>query len=250
MDVRQRLTVQRQIKGCTSCELHKRCKAPVPFRGPTPTTLAVVGEGPGEQEDQQGKPFVGPAGILLDTWLTDVRIDPTSVFVCNTVCCRPRDARGKNRAPSLLEQLACRDNLAAQLQAAAPEFVLILGATALSVWWPKLKISEVHGYWWEMTWPVTTYAMATFHPAAVLRGGHKADVATDLEYMALSVVEGWGRHGKTIPAAAQWCVKCQGEATTWVSMLPFCDTHVRFGEQPDPAQEVERFAQGNLRLGP
>ena len=156
--------VRAAILACRRCGLHRVGHGPVPYRGPVPARLAMVGEAPGPVEDEQGAPFVGPSGKKMDRLFDKVGIDPASVFVCNTVSCYPK------RTPSPKERKACRPNLLAQLAIARPEFILLLGAVALSAfqgaaatvgWWCDLVFPWEHpdtGHR-SLVWP-------TYHPAA------------------------------------------------------------------------------------
>jgi uracil-DNA glycosylase family 4 len=225
MDVAARLAVRSQVKTCTRCELGGHN---VPFRGPTPAKIAIVGEAPGKTEETAGRPFVGDAGKLLDRWLTKVGIDPESVFVCNTVSCRPAKPDGGNRVPSSDEVQACRENLLDQLRLANPEFLLVLGATALATWMPY-TMGQMHGRWFML--PVgQTYAMATYHPAAVLtrwtpygnftggpRHSFTLETSNDMAWFARSAVRG------LTPTFGSLCFLCGKEAEGWIrGGLPVC----------------------------
>lgn len=220
-----RRQLQQEIKACTNCALHQSVTKPVPFRGPAPAEVCIIGEAPGAQEDTEGRPFVGAAGKLLTTWLQRVEIDPDSVAFMNMVCCRPT-TNGSNRAPTVQEIEACTDNFEAQLSFVAPQYILVLGATALGRWWPRLKITQVHGFWWQIEEPVRAWAMATFHPASVLRGTYAHDAEIDMEYFALSASPTFGHHRRLEPGVAQWCVVCNKMPHEWVNGLPFCKAHL------------------------
>ena len=116
-----------QIESCEGCVLAQSRLNAVPWSGPIPAELAVLGEAPGAQEDKEGSPFVGRAGKLLDTALKGAGIDRDKTFVFNSVCCRPPG----NRNPSADEQEACRPFYEKQLQAANPLIVVLAGNSAL-----------------------------------------------------------------------------------------------------------------------
>jgi len=160
-----RVEVRKQILTCTSCSLVTQCRAPVPFRGPTPSKLLVLGEAPGKQEDEQGKPFVGPSGRLVESWLVTAGIDVDTVTWANAVSCFP------NRTPTAGEVALCSSNRDAQISLARPTHVLIFGGVALSAWW-SIRIGVLRGTWWKGNVEGLDYRpwfLATWHPSAVLR---------------------------------------------------------------------------------
>jgi uracil-DNA glycosylase family 4 len=150
------------IRSCQECRLCLGRKRAVPGEGPAPARLMIVGEGPGQEEDDSGRPFVGRAGRLLDRILRDVGIDRSQAFVTNAVKCRPP----QNRTPEPEEVEACRLYLEAQIAAVDPDYILALGATALSVFAPQRRITYCRGvpFWWH-----ARRILPTFHPSAALR---------------------------------------------------------------------------------
>lgn len=156
-----RLEVREQVLCCEACELHKVGSGPVPFSGPTPAYLAIVGEAPGRQEDKRGEPFIGPAGELLRDALVGAGISPSTVFFANAASCFP------DRTPTGAEVNACGINLEDQLALADPRWVCLLGGVALSTLRPDLKISKARGHVLvpERPWKV----FVTFHPSYALR---------------------------------------------------------------------------------
>lgn len=133
--------------------------------------LVLVGEGPGEQEDQTGRPFVGRAGQLLDRALADNGLTRDHVYICNTVKCRAADwATGKpiNRAPTTEEAEACRQWLMPQLAAIAPRVILCVGApSARNLIRKDFKITAERGKYFPSALARTI--LATLHPAYILR---------------------------------------------------------------------------------
>ena len=131
----------------------------------------VIGEGPGENEDKQGRPFIGRAGELLEKMLLAIDLPRESVFICNTVKCRPTlddGVRLKNRPPTPDEMANCRGYLDEQIAIVRPRAILCLGApSAKSFLGPKFAISKQRGQWFEG--PDGIPLMATFHPAYILR---------------------------------------------------------------------------------
>lgn len=172
-DLSERLLVTEAVVSCERCELHAQCTAPVAFAGPTPARIAVIGEAPGRQEDEQGKPFVGPAGRMIRKHLGLVGIDPETVAWINTVSCFPHGT------PSWENIDACAVNKAAQLDVADPQFVLLLGKVALKATMRTLEITRSRGRPFVIDDRVH---FATYHPAAALRNGnYEAAMHDDLE---------------------------------------------------------------------
>jgi uracil-DNA glycosylase len=191
--VGERIQLQRRIKSCTACLLHKQCEGPVPFRGPVPALFSVVGEAPGRQEDQWGKPFIGPAGQLLDEYLTKAGLSLRDAFICNTVSCFPHGTPRREHIE------ACAQNLRDQLVLAMSPYILILGAIAYSVFKPEASIMRDHGRHWTVTKEELAVTLfPTYHPAAILRNhALKRAWRLDLEDFAALV-----RQGDHIPRMA------------------------------------------------
>lgn len=156
---------------CEGCQLFANATQTVFGVGPRDARVLMVGEQPGDQEDLQGKPFVGPAGRLLDRGLVDARIDRDTVYVTNAVKHFKWVPRGKRRLhakPTAREMAACRPWLEAELEAIEPEFVICLGATAAqSLLGSAFRITRQRGQWVESDW--APWTMATYHPSALLR---------------------------------------------------------------------------------
>jgi len=152
----------RDIKTCAGCQLYHTRKNAVPWSGPAPAPIAVLGEGPGMLEDEQGKPFVGSAGQLLNKLLKEIDLDRDKIFVFNTVCCRPPN----NRTPLPDELVACEKNMRTQLDISEAKLVVLLGATALSIFKPGEAVGAWRGRWFIAGDRVF---FATYHPAAALR---------------------------------------------------------------------------------
>jgi uracil-DNA glycosylase len=156
---------------CEGCPLFALATQTVFGEGPTGARIIMVGEQPGDQEDIQGKPFVGPAGALLDRALADAKIDRATVYVTNAVKHFKWTPRGKRRLhakPTAREMNACRPWLEAELEVIEPDVLVCLGATAAqSLLGRQFRISKQHGQWAESDW--APWTMATYHPSALLR---------------------------------------------------------------------------------
>jgi DNA polymerase len=131
----------------------------------------MVGEQPGDQEDIAGRPFVGPAGRMLDTALAEAGIDRNDIYLTNVVKhfkWKPRGKRRLHEKPNSAEITACRPWLDAELALLHPEIVVLLGATAAqAIMGSKFRVTQSRGKWLES--PIDSRVMATIHPSAILR---------------------------------------------------------------------------------
>ena len=156
---------------CRGCDLYKRATQAVFGAGPSGAHVMFVGEQPGDQEDLQGEPFVGPAGALLDKALADAGIPRDDVYVTNAVkhfSWEPRGKRRIHKKPRISEVKACRPWLDAELRAVKPEVLVCLGAVAAqSVLGSQFKLMQNRGQ--VLSSPVAQHVVATIHPSAVLR---------------------------------------------------------------------------------
>jgi uracil-DNA glycosylase family 4 len=156
--------LKEQVLQCHRCGLRDQAHHVVFGEGAPAARVVLVGEGPGAEEDRQGRPFVGAAGQLLDRMLQAIGMTRTQhVYILNVVKCRPPG----NRVPTEDEQAACRPHLDAQLTILNPSIVVLLGSTALKAFFgPKSRISEMRGQWLH---DHDRWVMPTYHPAALLR---------------------------------------------------------------------------------
>lgn len=148
---------------CRNCGLGESRQRVVVYRGAVRAPLMIIGEGPGAEEDLQGKPFVGAAGRLLDLLLTAQGFTPETYHIGNIVKCRPPE----NRVPTPEEAKACRPLLARQFRFVKPTYIILLGATAYKYFTGMNDgISKVRGRFIEKN---GFHIMPTFHPAYILR---------------------------------------------------------------------------------
>ncbi|MGW2637768.1 UdgX family uracil-DNA binding protein [Streptomyces sp. NPDC001348] len=162
--------------GCRGCPLHRNATRTVFGEGTADARVMLVGEQPGDQEDRQGKPFVGPAGKLLDKALAEAGIDPGEAYVTNAVKhfkftrAEPRKRR-IHKAPTLRETTACGPWLAAELALVEPELIVVLGATAgKALLGSSFRVTEVRGTVLEREIHGRRERLVpTVHPSAVLR---------------------------------------------------------------------------------
>ena len=164
--------LHKKILTCTECTLHVGRKNAVPGEGRPDADIMFVGEGPGAEEDEQGRPFVGRSGQLLTQMLTQVGIERQSVFIGNIVKCRPWQKNAEtgaieNRKPAPEEMHTCIHYLHAQIALINPKLLVFLGGTALEAFFgPKYILSRVIGQFIRYHGqPV----FVTWHPSFVLR---------------------------------------------------------------------------------
>lgn len=165
--------LRREAATCTGCDLYKRATQTVFGEGPANADVALVGEQPGDHEDREGHPFVGPAGRLLDEALVEAGIDRRTVYVTNAVKHFKWLERGKRRihaTPLTGEINACRPWLEAELWALEPRVVVALGATAArALLGPGFKVTKRRGEAIPMDLSGAPVAVATVHPSAIVR---------------------------------------------------------------------------------
>lgn len=190
--------------GCEGCELYADATQTVFGRGAPHAGVVFVGEQPGDVEDQQGLPFVGPAGRLLREAVDDAGIDPADVYITNAVKHFRFELRGRRRihqTPGPAHITACRPWLVAEFSLLKPQLVVILGATAgKALLGPSFRVTQARGR--LMPWPASAQhpddfpvaeiqALATIHPSAVLRADDRdaayRSLVDDLKVAAAAV---------------------------------------------------------------
>ncbi|AIY16648.1 UdgX family uracil-DNA binding protein [Pimelobacter simplex] len=182
-------TLRSAVQECRGCELYRDATQGVMGDGARRAGLVLLGEQPGDQEDQQGEPFVGPAGRVLDEALADADLAATDVFRTNVVKhFRWSGTRGKRRihqSPNKGHVEACRPWLRAELALVRPRGVVVLGSTAgQALYGPQFRVGESRGR--ALPWPddldlahPPAWAVATTHPSAVLRARDERQAAYD-----------------------------------------------------------------------
>jgi DNA polymerase len=157
--------------GCKACQLWKLGTQTVFGEGSATARVMMVGEQPGDKEDLQGRPFVGPAGGILDKALAAAGIDRNDVYVTNIVKHFKWEPRGKRRLhkkPNVLEIGACRPWLDAEIKVVKPDVVVLLGATAAQgVLGSQFRVTKQRGQWVQSN--IAPLVMATVHPSSILR---------------------------------------------------------------------------------
>ena len=158
-------------RNCEACELYKRATQTVFGEGAPKSKIMLVGEQPGDQEDREGQPFVGPAGRLLDAALEEAGIDRSKVYVTNAVKHFKWEPRGKRRIhkkPNTAEIAACRPWLETEIAVVRPEVILCMGAAAAqSLLGRDFRVTQHRGEFLESS--LVPAVMATIHPSAILR---------------------------------------------------------------------------------
>jgi uracil-DNA glycosylase family 4 len=150
-----------QIALCQKCEIAKHRTKVVPGEGAEDADIMFIGEAPGWHEDQQGRPFVGPAGQFLDKLLDSINLNRRQVYIANVIKCRPTN----NRDPLPTEMQNCRPWLDSQIEIIKPKMIVTLGRYSMAMYFPGKSISKIHGMA-QKRGDVIYYAM--YHPAAAL----------------------------------------------------------------------------------
>lgn len=220
MSGRTRLDVVDQVISCTACELHAQCTAPVPMRG-EPSAWAAVGEAPGETEDAQGRPFVGPAGKLLQELLDEFHFPDPGIL--NTASCFPHGT------PTWDHVHACEVNKWAQIDYFDPKYLLLLGRVALKGMRPELDLKRGRARPFRIR---DRICFATYHPAAALRNQtFEMGLRNDLEVFRELIDSGRDGWMKFIPNS---CSACSIGADWYEegSALGWCPVHLPSSERP------------------
>jgi DNA polymerase len=156
------INLYKKIADCPNCELARERSQTVPGSGPIPCDLMLIGEAPGKNEDEQGLPFVGRSGKLLDQLLADIKLNRADVYITNVVKCRPPE----NRDPTPTEVATCGDFLLRQIELVNPKVIVTLGKFAMARWFSGMTISKIRG---QAISESGRWIMPVFHPAYVLR---------------------------------------------------------------------------------
>ena len=163
-----------EIIACRVCELAEYRTKVVPGEGAEDADLLLIGEAPGWHEDQQGRPFVGPAGQFLDQLLASIGLHREEVYIANVIKCRPP----QNRDPLPAEMQSCRKWLDRQIEIIQPQVIVTLGRYSLAQYFPNQSIGKIHGKPRKLG-DVIYYPM--YHPAAALhQGSLRKTIETDM----------------------------------------------------------------------
>ena len=174
---------QAQVERCALCGLARTATHKVPGQGDPTSPLLLIGEGPGQAEDEQGLAFVGAAGQLLTRMLAAISLPRDRVYIANIVKCRPPH----NRVPSEEEAHACLLHLRMQVALIRPKVILLLGATAARYTLdPNIRITRDRGKWTERK---GVWMLPTYHPSALLRDpAKKKEAWEDLQSLRQKLI--------------------------------------------------------------
>jgi uracil-DNA glycosylase family 4 len=184
-----------QVAVCPDCELSRNRTHAVPGEGPPDAEIVFIGEAPGYYEDQQARPFVGPAGQFLDQLLASIDLRREDVYICNVIKCRPP----QNRDPLPGEIQACHKWLERQLEIIRPRLIATLGRYSLAKYFPGQPISRIHGQERRVG---DLLVVPMYHPAAAL---HQASLRRTIEedFKKLPAILEKARKETLQPAAAE-----------------------------------------------
>lgn len=162
MSTQETLTqIASEVSVCTRCALHTTRNKSVPGEGPASAEILLIGEGPGQNEDTQGRPFIGAAGKFLSELLAQAGLKREDVWITNVVKCRPPG----NRDPLPDELSACNEYLERQIATLNPKIIITLGRFSMGKYMPGAKITQIHG---QMKRYGDRFVIPMFHPAAAL----------------------------------------------------------------------------------
>jgi uracil-DNA glycosylase len=175
--------VRERAKDCKACDLYKNATQTVFGEGAERPKIMFVGEQPGDQEDLQGRPFVGPAGKLLDSAMEEAGVDRRKTYITNAVkhfSWEPRGKRRIHKKPNGAEIAACRPWLDSEIAILRPQVIVCLGATAAQVLLGRdFRVTKHRGE--LMDSPLAPYVMATVHPSSILRAPDEATRHSEME---------------------------------------------------------------------
>ena len=169
--------LSKEIAVCQRCDLYKNATRAVPGEGPETAEIMFIGEGPGLNEDQQGRPFVGASGKFLDQLFASIGLKREQVFIANVVKHRPPE----NREPLPTEIAACKSWLDRQIEIVKPRMIVTLGRHSMARFFPNKAISKIHGTA-EKREGIIYFAM--YHPAAAL---HQGNLRNEIERDMLKI---------------------------------------------------------------
>ncbi len=175
--------IAKQVSVCEKCNLHLTRKRSVPGEGPINAHMLFIGEGPGYNENEMGRPFVGQAGKFLDELISHAGYQRHEVFITNVVKCRPPE----NRDPLPDELTACAVYLDQQIATINPDIIVTLGRFSMAKFFPLARISAIHG---KAAWVGERLIVPMFHPAAALHQPNlKNDIIADFKALPLAIEE-------------------------------------------------------------
>jgi DNA polymerase len=227
-----------EVRVCTNCRLHQTRTKAVPGEGDPDTEVVFVGEGPGFNEDREGRPFIGRAGDLLVKLLASIGWRRDDVFITNVVKCRPPD----NRDPQPDEIAACAPFLRRQLEVLDPAVVVTLGRFSMGTFMPGARISQAHGTVRPVdpaTGASAALVFAMYHPAAALRTpAIERDSYADIAAVPAALIDSRRRRE---PAVAPLSVTLDAVEPAAEATEPALTAD----PTPDPASSPDPAAEGS-----
>ncbi len=183
-----------EVRACKKCPLGSTRKNAVPGEGPANARILFIGEGPGFNEDQQGRPFVGVSGQYLESLLAEIGLKRRDVYIANVIKCRPPE----NRDPETTELAACRGYLDRQIELIHPEIIVTLGRFSMARYFPGQSISRIHGHHRRVG---SICYLPLFHPAAALRNPQwRTAMSEDFQVIPRLLAELDAEHQPVAPA--------------------------------------------------
>lgn len=164
--VETEVNLRADVMNCTVCPLAESCTNRVPGVGPLDAGIMIIGESPGQNEDREGLPFIGPAGNMLDAALNAIGWSRDELYITNLLKCHPPG----NRNPTAPEIAACFTHLKKEMEVIKPKVIIALGSIAASTLiHPDFKITQENGHWFELSGGIR--GIAAYHPSYLLRLG-------------------------------------------------------------------------------
>ena len=226
-----------EVRVCTNCRLHATRTMAVPGEGDPETEVVFVGEGPGFNEDREGRPFIGRAGDLLVKLLGAIGWRREDVFITNVVKCRPPD----NRDPQPDEIAACAPYLRRQLEVLDPAVVVTLGRFSMATFMPGARISQAHGNVRPVdpaTGAGSALVFAMYHPAAALRTpAIERESYVDIGAVPAALIDSRRRRAVAVEPGSGAVTAPSGEAQQGVPVDPAAST----SPADDPAPQLTLF---------
>jgi uracil-DNA glycosylase len=178
-------TLRQAADSCKGCELYKNASQTVFGEGPEEASIVLIGEQPGDMEDRQGHPFVGPAGRILDKALAEAQISRDKVYITNAVKhfkWTPQGKRRKHQKPLMSEVMACKPWLESEVEALHAKILVCMGATAAqSVLGRNVPITKERGKFFESNTKPTVSTFITVHPSSILRQQEREEQVKEYE---------------------------------------------------------------------
>jgi DNA polymerase len=174
--------MKEDVLSCTACPLHETCTHKVPGEGSTQADIMFISESPGENEDREGRPFVGPSGQLMDTILDAIGWKREDIYITNVLKCQTPD-----RKPHASELAACRQHLLKEIEIVKPKVILCWGSLPANLLiHPEFRITQEIGHWFEEG---DRRLMAVYHPSYILRQADGSPKQDELKWQLWNALQ-------------------------------------------------------------